>query len=149
MTGIDVDREKIKSKLTLIIENLRMLKYLQKQSPAEFAEDFRNVESAKHLLQVSIEAMIDIANHIISRMRLGRPRSYAESFKILHSKGLLTSGQVEIYSIMVKFRNRVVHLYQKVDPEQVYEVVQNNLQDFAAFVEEIRLFLNNNNSSSG
>lgn len=148
MTSIDFDREKINSKLSLIIENLQMLKYLQKLSPEEFAQDFRNVESAKHLLQVSIEAMIDIANHIISRGRLGRPKSYAESFKILHNRGLLTPEQAETYSVMIKFRNRVVHLYQKVDPEQVYDIVQNKLQDFAAFVEVIRRFLNENSSHS-
>lgn len=140
----DFDREKITGKLSLILGNLELLQHLKALSLEEFVQDFRNIESAKHLLQVSIEAMIDIANHLISRGRMGRPKSYAESFNILHAGGLLTPEQVETYSIMVKFRNRVVHLYQKVDPDQVHGIIQHNLQDFAAFVEEIRRFLNNN-----
>lgn len=115
----------------------------------EFVQDFRNVESAKHLLQVSIEAMIDIANHIISRGRLGHPKSYAESFGILRAEGVLTPEQVEDYSLMVKFRNRVVHLYQKIDPDQIYDILQNQLQDFTAFAEKIRLFLRDNSSDQG
>lgn len=144
MKSIDLDREKMISKLSLIMDNLKKLQYLKELSPEEFVQDFRNIESAKHLLQVSIEAMIDIANHIISRGRLGRPKSYAESFSILHANGVLTLEQAETYSIMVKFRNRVVHLYQKVNPEQVYDIVQTKLKDIAAFVEEMRCFLNNN-----
>lgn len=144
LKSFDFDRDKIVGKLSLILENLKMLQHLKELSQEEFVRDFRNIESAKHLLQVSIEAMIDIANHIISRGRLGRPRSYAESFNILYAEGMLTAEQVETYSTMVKFRNRVVHLYQKVDPDQVYDIVKSRLRDFAAFVEVVRLFLNNN-----
>ncbi len=144
MQNTDFDREKILSKLSLIMENMKMLQCLKRLSLEEFVQDFRNVESTKHLLQVSIEAMIDIANHIISRGRLGHPKSYAESFGILHTEGILAPEQVENYSVMVKFRNRVVHLYQKVDPDQIYDILQGKLQDFAVFSEEIRLFLRDN-----
>ena len=144
MQNADFDRDKILSKLSLIMENMKMLQYLKRLSLEVFIQDFRNVESAKHLLQVSIEAMIDIANHIISRGRLGHPKSYAESFGILHAEGILAPELVESYSVMVKFRNRVVHLYQKVDPDQIYVILQNKLEDFMAFSEEIRLFLRDN-----
>ena len=48
----DFDREKILGKLALIMENMKMLQYLKRLSLEEFIQDFRNVESAKHLLQV-------------------------------------------------------------------------------------------------
>lgn len=142
MKNIDYDREKITGKLSLLMDNLQLLQFLKSFAAEDFIRDFRNIESAKHLLQVSIEAMIDIANHIVSRGRLGRPKSYAESFELLHRRGILDSEQIETYKTMVKFRNRVVHLYQKVEPEQVYDILQSRLKDFAAFAENIRRFLN-------
>lgn len=106
----DFDREKILGKLALIMENMKMLQYLKRLSLEEFIQDFRNVESAKHLLQVSIEAMIDIANHIISRGRLAIPNHMPKASGSFIPREYLPPEQVENYSVMVKFRNRVVHL---------------------------------------
>lgn len=38
---------------------------------------------------------------------------------------------------MVKFRNRVVHLYFKVDDEMIYKILQDNLEDFEVFIKDI------------
>jgi uncharacterized protein YutE (UPF0331/DUF86 family) len=42
---------------------------------------------------------------------------------------------------MAKFRNRIVHIYNEVDPEEIYKIVQNNLEDFVMFLKEITIFL--------
>lgn len=74
-----VNRDKIRQKLSLIETNLRKLQFLKALNAAEFLGDFRNVESAKHLLQVSIESMCDICDHIIAKKRLGTPDSQPDS----------------------------------------------------------------------
>ena len=38
---------------------------------------------------------------------------------------------------MVRFRNRLVHLYWEVDDEIVYQILQNNLADFDRFARYI------------
>lgn len=38
---------------------------------------------------------------------------------------------------MAKFRNRVVHLYFKVDDEMIYKILQDNLEDFEVFIKDI------------
>lgn len=129
------------------MENLNKLKILKQIPENEFYKDFRNVESAKHLLQISIEAMHDIANHIVSRGRLGRPESYGETFRILEQKGLISTDNAKIYSVMIKFRNRVVHLYNNVDEYEIYRILQYNLKDIARFLEEVRLIINKERSS--
>ncbi len=42
---------------------------------------------------------------------------------------------------MVKFRNRVVHLYQEVNDRIVYEILQSDLEDFRKFVQQILAYL--------
>jgi len=132
--------------MALILENLEKLKYLKSIAEEEFFSDFRNIESTKHLLQVTIEAMHDIANHIVSRGRLGKPESYSDTFRILGEKNIIPEKSSEIYATMVKFRNRVVHLYHKVDKKEIYDILQNNLKDYAMFLEEIRRIINDNSS---
>ncbi len=68
-----VDGDKIRNKIQTIEGNTAKLEVLARDSPKDFRDDFRNVEAAKHLLQVNVEAMIDIANHIIARNRWRTP----------------------------------------------------------------------------
>jgi len=101
-----VDREKIRQKIQHIEENSAKLEQLKDFNLQEFTGDFRNIEAAKHLLQVNIEAMIDVANHIIARNRWAIPATSAESFKILREHGYFGNREQEIFNHMVKFRNR-------------------------------------------
>ncbi len=141
MTSTDLDLRRINEKISLVLSNLEMLKTLRDRSEADFYADFRNIESAKHLLQVSIEAMIDIANHIIARKKLNRPESYGHSFRILNEQGIISDEKVENLMTMVKFRNRVVHIYHDLDPKEIYRILHQNLADFAFYLEEIRSYL--------
>lgn len=38
---------------------------------------------------------------------------------------------------MIKFRNRIVYLYQEVNNEQVYEILQTGLSDIQEFIDQI------------
>ncbi|NLJ76961.1 MAG: DUF86 domain-containing protein [Peptococcaceae bacterium] len=38
---------------------------------------------------------------------------------------------------MIRLRNRIVHLYQEVDEEQLYQILQQDLGDFSAFIQAI------------
>jgi len=49
---------------------------------------------------------------------------------------------------MVKFRNLLVHLYWKVDQEQLYQILQTNLGDFDLFNEQVRKYLGKNYENS-
>ncbi len=132
-----VDKEKIRSKIQIIEDNISKLKHIQKYSEAEFSADFRNVEAAKHLLQVNIEAMIDIANHIIARNRWKTPETSADSLRLLQQKSFFKKEQLKVLIQMIKFRNRLVHLYHTTDDSEIYKILQNNLDDFTLFVKAI------------
>jgi uncharacterized protein YutE (UPF0331/DUF86 family) len=41
----------------------------------------------------------------------------------------------------VSFRNRLVHIYLEVENKQVFEILQNRLNDFKKFVDSISNFL--------
>lgn len=56
--------------ITSILNNLRnyqnKLSILASYAREDFLQDFTKVESAKHLLQVSIECCLDIAHHVVA-----------------------------------------------------------------------------------
>lgn len=131
------DMQKVRAKIQIIEENVRRLEALQARAHDEFIGDFLALEAAKHLLQVSIEAMLDIGAHLTARLRLKTPRDGAQVFQRLVQEGLLPADHVPTYTRMVKFRNLLVHLYQEVDAEQVYQIVQKELGDFRMFIADV------------
>jgi uncharacterized protein YutE (UPF0331/DUF86 family) len=67
------------------------------------------------LLQTSIQAPIDIASLIIAQKVLPAPRTSYEAFERLEAGGLLPEGAATRFGRIVGFRNRIVHLYDRVD----------------------------------
>jgi uncharacterized protein YutE (UPF0331/DUF86 family) len=81
--------------------------------------------------------MIDIANHVIAREGLGVPRAYADSMEILIRDGVLPTDHRDSLVAMVRFRNRVVHLYDEVDAEEIWAIIDHDLGDFETFMAAI------------
>ncbi|MCX7855405.1 MAG: DUF86 domain-containing protein [Anaerolineae bacterium] len=134
---MEYDLLRIRERIQYIETCLARLEMLRSLSEEAFLGDFRNIEAAKHLLQTAIEAMMDIASHIVARRRLGTPHEGAEVFRRLGEAGLLPVERVSTYVRMVRFRNLIVHLYHEVDSRRVYEILQTGLDDLRGFIAEV------------
>ena len=53
-------KEDIQTKIDVILDNLERLNFLKRKTYKDFISDFRNIDSALHRLQTSIQALIDI-----------------------------------------------------------------------------------------
>ncbi len=133
---LDVGR--LEAKTQFIEKNLIILKPLANLSQEEFLADVRNVYTAIHALQISIEALLDAFGHIIARLHLGAPTNDREILEVMLERGLIPKAHFERYFQMYKFRNKVVHGYADVDPAAVYQIVHNDLGDFVLFFEDLR-----------
>ncbi|MEG3071331.1 MAG: DUF86 domain-containing protein [Peptococcaceae bacterium] len=132
-----VDRDVLQRKILFIEKTLWKLKKTAALSHQEFMASFYFADAAKYNLQAAIEAMIDIASHIVARKRWGIPTTSGEYIKLLTEHGVFYSEQGLRFQRMVRFRNRIVHLYQEVDEEQLYQILQQDLGDFSAFIQAI------------
>lgn len=117
---MEFDKNKIDQKLLFMNTCLNKLKKLKEFDKEVFIQDFTKVDSAKYLLQVSIEAMLDISSHLIARNRQGRPKDNKEHFQLLSDNGIIDNKDVSIYFNMAKFRNRIVHMYFNINDEIMY-----------------------------
>ena len=141
-----IDKTKVLAKLRVIKENLVKLDKLKEVPEEVFKKDFEKHDSAKYSLQTSIETMIDICNHIISRKCLGMPKTKADAFIILCKNDILSPDMQSTYTAMARFRNRVVHLYEQVDTGDVYKYVTEGVSDFNKFIDDINKFLTHEQS---
>ena len=85
-----------------------------------------------------IEACIDIANYIISSERFRRAENYADMFKVLGENKIISENLAGKMALIARFRNFLVHRYEKLDTEKIVEIVREHLVDIEMFMEEIR-----------
>lgn len=134
---VPIDKQIINVRVEHIRENLRHLREYAKMSRAAFVKDYRNVAAAERMLQTSIEAMIDIGNHIIATESFESPMEYKDVFLILGRHGIFSEAFTKHLVEMAKFRNLIVHGYLGVESGRVFEIIKNNLRDFDRFIKII------------
>ncbi|RKX75265.1 MAG: DUF86 domain-containing protein [Spirochaetes bacterium] len=138
---MNMDKERIKQFLLIIRENNRKLKELKDAGKDTFLKDYKYNNTALRLLQISIESMVNICNHIISRNGLRRPKDFSDSIAVLEENGIFSKDSSQRYQRMIQFRNRIVHLYWDIDLDYVYDLLTTNLKDFDLFIKEIIRYL--------
>ena len=122
-------KEDVQSKLDIIPENLEKLEILRAMGYEKFTSDFRNIDSALHRFQTSIQALVDIAGYIIASLGLRTPGTSGEVIDILVEHGLFNAGQRDRYISMIQFRNRILHFYNNIDLKVLYQILQEELLD--------------------
>jgi uncharacterized protein YutE (UPF0331/DUF86 family) len=95
-----------------------------------------------------IENYADIADHIIADKGFRILKSYADTFKVLLEEKLLDKKLYAAMRKIAKFRNIVVHNYDKVDAEIVTAILKNDLADFTSYREAILQFLDKDKNRS-
>ena len=92
--------------------------------------------AVERALQVCTEVMIDISERILSLNNVSPLSSAAANMEKLQEMKII-SARPE-YGDMVKFRNYIVHRYEKIDLEIIYNILKNKLFLFDEFIREIR-----------
>lgn len=106
--------------------------------PEALRDDIREQRFVEHTLQLSIQAAMDVASHIVSDDRLGEPATNRELFDRLARAGWVDGGLADRLSAMAGFRNVLVHGYTDVDLAIVRDILTRHLGDLDAYIEAVR-----------
>lgn len=119
------------------IGKLRRLSYLDEKGFL----DNDTPAIAESYLRRSLEAIFDIARHIIAKTARKGIVEYKEVAAALGEQGVISEGQAEKLRLMAGYRNRLVHFYHEIGESELYLIVKNHLSDIEQYVREIRTFL--------
>lgn len=112
----------------------------------DFIRDDIKYAAAERILQTAIESCLNIGNRLISLLQFEQPvqtpESYADIFIIMRNLKIIDSEFSEQLVKMAKFRNRLVHLYWDLDPEETYRILHENVEDLKKFQNIVVDFLN-------
>jgi uncharacterized protein YutE (UPF0331/DUF86 family) len=128
-----VDRTLVLRKLADLDEYGGQIAEYTEVTADRYRADWKVQRIVERTLQMMIETCLDIAGHIIADEGLRVPDSYADMFRILQEKGVLGEELGPAMEQMARFRNLVVHPYQKLDPVIVVTILNRHLSDFGRF----------------
>ena len=143
-----VDEALILRKLAELDQYYSQLKEYENTTADQYSDDWKVQRIIERTLQMMIETCVDIAGHIIADKGFRIPKSYADTFKVLLEEKILDKKLSAIMEKIAKFRNIVVHHYDKVDAEIVAAILQNDLADFVRYKEAIIQFIEKNKTDS-
>ena len=132
-----VDKTLILRKLAELEEYLGQIKEYASMTVNRYSKDWKAQRVVERTLQMMIEICADIAGHIISDKGYRVPATYADTFRVLYENGILNKDLFETMEKMAKFRNIIVHHYDKVDTEIVIGILKKDLKDFSAYKDAI------------
>lgn len=125
---MELDKELIQLRIDVIERNLQEIESIVGEGYEKFSESFRNELAAKYALLESIEACVDIANHIIAVKGFRRPTDYKDVFKILQEKKIIAKELSPKLQEMAKFRNLLVHRYAEVETEKLFKIIKDDVK---------------------
>ena len=131
-----VDRERVLSRIDELDGYLRELDTVMPTDFSEY-EVIEKKRSCERLLQIAIEALIDVCALMVTGLRLGMPSEEDDIFDKLEQSKIITPVMKETLKRMKGFRNILVHEYGRIDDNLVYDILKNNIEDFRAFKKEI------------
>lgn len=137
-----VDRYVVRARIAKIREYVALLRKIRRLADERrFVKDPLIYGNAERYLQLAIQAVLDISNHIVADMKLNLPADSKELFGLLATHKVLPVRLSKKLVSMAGFRNVLVHEYLEIDRRRVYRVLRDDLGDFAKFIKAVSKLL--------
>ena len=87
-----------------------------------------------HHLRWTLECLLDIGRHILAKSGLGKPENYTEIIVELGTSGVIPAEFAAEIRGMAGYRNRLVHGYSEITPEEIHSLLTSRLGDFHEYI---------------
>jgi uncharacterized protein YutE (UPF0331/DUF86 family) len=123
----------IKERIKKIEEAVAELKQLRSLPKQRFFKEKRIQYASMYAMIIGIEAICDIGNHILSKYFNRAAETYKDIILLLGECEVIPKVFSKKSSKMVDFRNILIHLYLKIDTEEVYKNLKKAPEEFTRF----------------
>jgi uncharacterized protein YutE (UPF0331/DUF86 family) len=110
-------------------------------SKDRYLQDVYKRKATERLLQELIEAAIDINTHLLVQEGPEAPDDYYESFIRAGERRFISMRLAERLAPSAGLRNRLVHEYDRLDPDQMLGAVKMAHELYPQYVREIEDYL--------
>ena len=129
-----IDKFLITKKINDLKNNLKILHDLKRIPFEKISESLKEPWTVFYGLQISIQIVIDIGNHILASIGENQIEDYADIIDKLGKLEIIPVDFAKKIKGMPGLRNILVHEYGIIDIKRIYNILQNNLGDFEDFI---------------
>lgn len=126
------DRDVVLAKVAMIQRCLKRIKETTDLAPNSL-DDIDKQDIFILNLQRAVQAVIDLATHIIASEGLGLSDTIKDNFKLLMNAGIINEKLAHRMESMTGFRNIAIHDYQAIDIDILKAILVRHLKDLEDF----------------
>lgn len=131
-----VDPEVVRRRLRQIDHRLVLLGDVRAHGHEAFINSIALQAQAERHLQLALQAMIDIALHLLADSADPPPEDYGSAFARLARREIVEDELAGRLRLAAGLRNVLVHGYLEIDPQQIWAHLQ-QLDDLEAFARAV------------
>lgn len=137
-----VNKSRVVSRLAFIEEALKEMGDLGSIQKEEFLKDKTKVAAVESYLRRSLEALFDVGRHILVHEGW---HEYSMEYKSIASgmveKMIVPENLKDKLQQMAGYRNRMVHFYNEITSAELYQIVQEDIEDIEEVVKKIKEYI--------
>lgn len=126
-------QKQLREKIDNLLKIYQGLKKLQRLTLDDLRENIENVWAVSFGMVAAIEAVLDIGQYILADRGV-KIESYGKIPLKLFESGIIDKEFSEKMQKMVGFRNRAIHNYPSLEEKQLYQILQEDIDDFKEFL---------------
>lgn len=139
MTEIDPDI--VINKLVFLDKYLKKLAEFESVILSEYLNDINQQLVVERLLQLTIQVALDINRYLLKQLERDQPESNFATFIEVGNCGIITPELAKVLAPSGSLRNRLVHIYEEIDPVQVHTDIKIALQYYPMYQRQVTSYL--------
>ena len=132
MTKSKANQRIIAERLDWVDRMLEDIRALPLSSIEEFTSDKRNIGAAESSLRRALEALLDLGRHLLAKIFGEAVTEYKAIAVKLNEHHILNREAAQQLKILAGYRNRMVHFYHEITPDELYQICLTELNDIVA-----------------
>lgn len=137
-------RKRILVKLDEMKQYVEELEMMIPRSFEEYEEDLIIKRACERTVEAAIGTVLKVSAMIISSEKMGLPQNEETIFDLLKKQQVIGSDLSSKLKKMKGFRNLLIHRYEHIKDDLVYEFINNQIDDFYEFEKTIKSYLSSN-----
>lgn len=129
MTSGKINERVVVQRLQWITQMREAITDLPIRDRDEFLRHPHSVAAAESYLRRALEALFDIGRHVLARKFAHPAVEYKEIADGLFEKKILTRQDADLLRQMAGYRNRMVHFYHEISPEELFDICAHHLDE--------------------
>ena len=137
----EIDSAIVFNKLNFMERYLQNLKQFESLTLEEYLLDSQRQLAIERLLQLTIQVALDVNRYFFKCLDLPQPEKNFDTFIELSRLNIITPELAEVLAESGSLRNRLVHLYEEINPVLVHVAIEKALRYYPIYQRQVTTYL--------